>query len=127
MLAANTGESVPGAGGGGGGGGGVRELPGYHFIPYAEPDGEESRMQPMYEEGDYGYDYASQGDEDSRPEVAATVLGDGTSDDAVTYADLDPGEEQVLREFWLHEFYGTSKFYLWYHPGEWRDQNFTED
>ena len=52
VLAANTGESVPGARGGGGGGGGVRELPGYHFIPYAEPDGEESRMQPMYEEGD---------------------------------------------------------------------------
>jgi hypothetical protein len=104
VLAANAGESVPGASGGGGGGGGVRELPGHHFIPYAEPDGQESRMQPMYEEeddnaGDYGYDYASQGDEDSRPEVAATVLGDGTSDDAVTYADLDPGEEQVLREF----------------------------
>jgi hypothetical protein len=98
--------------------GGAREfVPGHQFIPDADPDGEESMMQPILDEddnnaGDYGYDengeyvgdggeyatdpdYAAQGEEDSWSEFAATVLGDGTSDDAVTYAVFDPGEELV--------------------------------
>ena len=93
VLAANAGESVPGARGGGGEGG--------QFITYAEPDGEESRMQPILDEeddenaGDYGDenreyvgddkedpDYAAQGDEDSWTEAAAPVLGQGDQEAA---------------------------------------------